>query len=339
MDKVLKKLLITLLFAFSVAFPLAYRPPEVSAYTYQADETWDAYNFYSTYWGMRIVAEMTPNAEYMWFTIPNSNYNLDEAGGIDSAIVFTFQQPSTTMEFTLSELSGYRYGDTYYLTLSNILTEDVSDAYQVAIWVMQSWTSAPSQFVEYWNLNAGVYFNYPSATLVKYYNNFTVYETALFYTYPTPPADPTPAAGFEFVGWRLADGRLYTFDYMTPDLLTTTSVGDSPSLNLYALYRSELAEDLTPDAPVPDSAFEGLLTAFGLWNDAGTTFLYVLLLIIAVFLLVWWKAPLWLYLVAGLGITAMFTFLGYLPIGVMVVMFMLFAVIFLLSLKRGASYE
>ena len=332
----LKKLLITFLLAFSIAFPLAYRSPEVSAYTYQVAEDWEAYNFYSTYWGMRITGSIVPYAETATFTIPDSDYNLDDLGGIQSAFVCTFEESVNDETLPLTTLSAYRYGNTYYIPMQTV---GCYGAYSYAIFVMQDWTTAPDNFVTFWNLNANVFFDYPLATQVRYYNNFVLYEQSLFYTYPTPPADPTPAAGFEFVGWRLADGRLYTFDYMTPDLLTITNVGDAPSLNLYALYRSELAEDLTPDEPVPDSAFQSLLTAFGLWNDAGTTFLYVLLLIIAVFLLVWWKAPLWLYLVAGLGITAMFTFLGYLPIGVMVVMFMLFAVIFLLSLKRGAIYE
>lgn len=332
----LKKLLITLVLGLSIAFPIAYRPPEVSAYTYQVVEDWESYNFYSTYWGMRITGSMVPFAERMIFTIPDTDYNLPDLGGIDSALVCTFEGSVYDETIPLTDLVSYRYGNTYYVPLATI---GCYGAYSFALFVMQDWTAAPAQYVDFWNLNANVFFDYPNATVVKYYDQFVLYDAGLFYTYPEPPTDPTPPVGYIFTGWRLPDGTVYTFNYIRPDMLTITYQGDAPSLNLYATYRPATSEELTPTDPVPDSQFQSLLTAFGLWNDAGTTFLYVLILMIAVFLLVWWKAPLWLYLVAGLGVTTLFTIFGYLPIIVLIVMFMMFATIFMLSMKRGGSYE
>jgi hypothetical protein len=327
----MKKVLLVMLLGLMAVFT---PKPTADALVYRTvTETWQAYNFYSTYWGMRITMPLMPNTVEVTFRIPDSANNLDTAGGIDSSIVFSINGTSDTT-IVLNTLPISLPNNTYTI---NLEAESIDpDVNQLTIWVMQSWTSMPSQYYEYWNSIAYLTIIQESYT-IAFWDRLQLYDTTTVDEdgFPSRPIDPTPPSGSTFIGWRKADGTLYAFDQISPEDLNTNA-----TLNLYATYSgfydsgNEVITEPEGNAPAGLIAVFG---AFGLDNDAGYIFLYILVMMIMMVTFMFWKLPTFVSIVVALAVTVLFLVMGLLPVYAAIVMMLIYAMGIMLVLRGGEA--
>jgi len=346
----MKKLLIGFVLAVLLAFPFELET-RVHADTYDEPVvTWDAYNFYADVWGLVSDPITIPAGSVnMYICIPYSSYNSYIEGNIWSN--FGFYDTSEVLSDVDYELA-YTYSgllsstDTCrYLNLFQFLLDyDEGDEYvnllgydELVITVMMDFSSVPGGFLEFFDAGTYLQFTIPSEWYtVNVYDRLTLYKSyqipSSYLAAPPRPDDPTPPTDFNFVGWRRANQEWYYFDTIDPSYFT------DGVMNLYAVYQPINSFD-PPDDPEADGLFEDLLTAFGLFNTPGFLFLYFLIIFIITIPLLFLKLPVFVMMVLDILVTALFLFLGFLPIFVTILMFMIFAAGIMFSLRKGDVYE
>jgi hypothetical protein len=346
----MKKLLICAITCvlFTLGF---YRPALVKADTFQVETlTWTAANYVDDVWGLISNTIVIPTgAVTMYLCIPFTTYNSYIEEDIWSAFYFedsTSDLPDVSYElaYTYSGLRDSNNSCRYLNLFQFLLDYDEGDQYvsllgydRVTINVMMSFTSVPSGFEDSYDAGSYLQFTIPSEWYtINVYDKLVLYRTyeipSSYLTPPPRPTEPTPTSGFEFVGWRRATQEWYYFDTIDPSYFTDNV------MNLYSVYQPVLAYT-PPTETDPDTLFEDLLTAFGLFNTPGLIFIYFVIIFIITLPLLFWRLPVFIFMIVDILVTAIFMFLGFLPIFVIIVMFMIFAAGIFFSLKRGASYE
>jgi hypothetical protein len=308
-------------------------------------ESWNVYNFYSTYYGMRIDLTNTSDIVQIQFVVPQTDYNLYETGGVYSAIVFS-GGPYDTGTVELEDLTQCnQIACTYTLNLENILTKDYRGSTTIQIRVMQDWSTVPSQYYEYFNANAPVYINH-NAYRVIFISGLQIYSTQFFTNKIIEPVDPPPFDGeYDFVGWRDSKGNIWNFNDGGGTLILNNLQLSSNTGYLYAYFDTSSPIDgsgvgsiETPTVNAPDS-ITTILTAFGLASSKGYIFLYVVLILALTIGLLSLKVGMFATMIANLSLTALFMFLGYLPVFASIILIMVFVMAFMLSLRGGMANE
>lgn len=170
------------------------------------------------------------------------------------------------------------------------------------------------------NRNMVVDFN-KDINVVYFMSQSTLLSTSVLLTYggvPTAPADPTPPTGFEFTGWFLENGDIYNFTHLGSDDFTDNVI------HIYAYFRvAGTSSDYgtTDDTPDTGTNIYNVLSAFGFATDVGFIFIYLGLIVLVSVGLVVVRISGFIVLVVDIMITALFMYLGFLPLYVIALVF------------------
>lgn len=237
--------------------------------------------------------------------------------GVYSSYISLFNSSDVMIEILY--LYDYMYMDSDYIIIGLPFdTYDINDAQHLKIKLIVDFNNMDD--LDDYNRNFKIDFN-KNINLVYFMSQTTLLSTSVLMDYggiPTAPADPTPPTGFEFTGWFLADGDIYNFTHISSDMFIDNS------LSLYAYYRvSGAASDYGVTDAIPDTGTNifNVLSAFGFDTDVGFIFIYLGLILIASITLVYFHISGFVVLVIDLMITALFMYLGFLPLYVIALVF------------------
>lgn len=258
------------------------------------------YNTYSIVLDVRslydyyLVFEGTYNS-YIWFYDKNG-------GGLD--IIY---------------LKDYAFLDSDYIVIDIPYdTYDLNEATYFKLLLIVD--DNDSDYLNFVNRNFKLDFN-KDINVVYFMSQSTLLQTSVLLSYggiPTEPTAPTPPTGFEFTGWFLENGDIYNFTHITSDMFTDNS------LHIYAYFRvSGTASDYGTVDDTPDTGTNifNVLSAFGFATDVGFIFIYLGLIVLVSVGLVVVKISGFIVLVVDIMITALFMYLGFLPLYVIALVF------------------
>jgi len=340
----IKRLMLMLM--MSIIGILAFIKPVLAV---PSDAEWVPFNFYSNVWGMRLIVTYTQGMSRLSFTVPYSDYNLYDNGGIDSEIFFSGGTNTGSVLFSDINTTN-QIAKTYDLYLDDVDGTNFLETTQVIIYIMQDFTSVPSQYYEYYNTNRFVEIN-ANAIEIIVVAGLTIHQRIYFYeghTIPTPSTAPT-LTNLQFQYWALRDGTQYDFTYIPSGIETGylgpigsgASGGILGSLRSFYVYGVYTRTDLGSDVGTPtDNTPTGiglLLNAFGLDNDSGKIFLYFLLIAIATIILLLYKMNTFVIMITDFLITILFMWLGWLPVFASIILSMIYILIFMVSTKSEVA--
>ena len=309
-------------------------------YAIMSEAEWVPYNFYSNVWGMQTTITFPSGITRLSFTIPYSDYNLYDTGGVDSEIFFS--GGTNTGSVLIYDLNTSEIARTYDIFLDDVDGLDFTGSTQIIIYVMQSFTSVPSQYYEYYNTNRYIEIN-KNAIEIIVIAGLTIHETLFAYLgrpIPTPSTAPT-LSNLQFEYWALSNGTQYDFTYIPESVRIGVQEGIASGVisdsyfYVYGVYsRTDLGA--TIDDPTNNTP-EGLgtvLAAFGLNNDAGKIFLYFLIMLFITIILVVSQLKTIVIMISDLLITIFFIYLGWIPIYASIIISLIFILIFMIATNR-----
>ena len=170
------------------------------------------------------------------------------------------------------------------------------------------------------NRNMVIDFN-KDINIVYFMSQSTLVDTSVLLSYggiPTEPTDPTPPTGFEFTGWFLPDGSIYDFTTLSSDMFVDNVI----TINAYFRVAGTASDyGTTDDTPDTGTNIYNVLSAFGFATDVGFIFMYLGLIVLVSVGLVVVKISGFIVLVVDIMITALFMYLGFLPLYVIALVF------------------
>jgi hypothetical protein len=334
------------LFLLAIALVMAVIVSIRPTYAVPSTAEWIPYNFYSNVWGMRIDITYPTGVTRLTFNVPYSDYNLYDTGGIDSKIIFAGGENDGSV--LLTDISTIIHG-TYDLFLSDVDGTNFDNSTSITIWIMQSFTSLPSQYYEYYNTNRNVQLNQDGIRMIVVAGILVHKIQYVYLDRPiTPPTDPADLPNLEFTGYyRLDNGKLYNFDEVPLSNLEQwlsqgpiSGVESSPYFYVFAVYaRTDTGVEVpTPTGNAP-TALIALLNGLGLNDDAGLILIYFILLALIIFVLLKVKAPTYTMIIATLLLTILFIYLGFIPLYASIIIMMILSLALILLNKGGLGYE
>ena len=355
-----------MLLMFLMILPL-FNLKEVKAITeteFDFVQEWEIYNYFTTVYGFRINQYEFPDLAggnfVMEFDIPQSDYNINTIGGIQSYLVLS-DDIGVVYSIPLIDLFADDMFGTIYLDFSEnriisnrfayVISEDLSTVNELSINVMMDFTSIPSQFYEYWMLNC-VSILTIEAFVVKFYTyidylgglTLSLHDIQfVFNNIPNIPSNPSPPSvydGYVFIGWRYWDIQeqemaVYYFDKIIDESIT----GEDGIIEFYAIFTDFVVvgdiTEITGNLPPKLSIF---LEGIGFNNIKGYMILYVLLHLLIMGYMVFKKKLLNMGIFFSILITVLFMYFGMLSMFVIIVM-ILFYIIMLLSNVNFIRHE
>ena len=232
--------------------------------------------------------------------------------------------------------------------LEDYLTEGTSGYYIIPLDEEDYTEMTHYQLYFYWNApnmnfinsvnRAGIIEWDADIQAVYFFNQLSLYDTEIIITgdIPSLPTEPTPATGFEFLGWFDKNGREYTFGTPFPDDLQ-----DDAIVRLFARYiPTDALTEWETDDPTPDTNhLYNFLVGVGLDSDMALTIFYILSLV-AVFILCFkLKVGAFVSLLVGLILTAGFIYFGLIPIIVSSIGLLALITMLIVSWQRGGVHS
>lgn len=332
------KKLIALFAIVGLTFASAFQQLKVDAAS--TNFTFTSVNFYSTYWGF----------QSGYVGLSGSRLFVMEIEGCDTAGCQTYQSPGYGYANIQFYDGAYNVVGTHYLN-ALISTTDGNGVYTLDADVL-GYVTTPSYFrvtIPYAYVGSNPYLSlvnnsyydlWPSdyVKTVKFMSGLSVVYTTQFVGYVDDyPSDPTPPSGYDFTGWYTNDGTLYDFQ-------SVVAIPDSWYINdvfyLYAKYAVSPSDEDLPTTPGGEeySPIMVLLAAYGLNNTGGQTFVYVVFLVLINGLVYWFFKPsVLISATLSLGLTAMFMYLGILPLAVSIIMLSIMILVLLMSFRGGLT--
>jgi hypothetical protein len=224
---------------------------------------------------------------------------------------------------TIEENDGY--GETETL--------DLGDCTAIKVKVYQSFVTIPSEegvtWINSWETLATAWV-YQLGRLVYYHSQMALYDSEFSVYGFNPPSDPTPPTDYTFNGWKTITGDYFDFDagITDPDWLEVDEDGYD-YLTLWASFVNLYDPSIElPQNPVDNSptGFLDILDAFGLDDDGGKMIVFYVIALVAVFGLLAIK-PIrensFVIIIVLIALTALFMFLGWLPVWSSVITFLI----------------
>jgi uncharacterized repeat protein (TIGR02543 family) len=342
-----KKLILMTVLMLGIVFTVSMK--QVNALDAPVDLDWVSNEYASTYWQMMIEEIPVPlDTTSFSFRVPNSiDIDWDQEFSQFASFI-RFRTPSGNHDFSLLPTTISSMYVSFAYTLALVEGVDVSDATMIDIYIVlkpetltEPITSGGITFTTYagfWNYYTSMWFDYPLFT-VRFYNAMILYDTYTFISVPDKPTDPTPLPNYVFTGWRTINGDIFDFTFVTENMFS--NIGTNAVLNLYAQF--QLNQDIEFDTGDPDinapQALTTILTAFGMNNYSGFIVLYVLCLSALTIGLLLLKLSGFIIVLVDIIVTALFMFLGWLPIFVSIIIMMVFTLGVLLTLKSRSVGE
>jgi hypothetical protein len=301
---------------------------------YDFTDQWETYNYYSTYYGMRLNQNLLEGTIRIQIHIPQSSYNLTTSGGIASEIRFNDAGGNSIKTIAIADLVDNITSDNDIdIWLDNFGGTDVTDAVQVRINVMQNFTAVPHTNYAYWRQNAIVTMLSGSQE-IRFYAGGAPYETQyIFEELPTRPTNPNPPTNHVFVGWRTITGEYYGF----MDELKFEWIGENGYLLLAAVFVPETGYVVpSTNSPfnTPDIVTD-FMTGLNLHTSVGYMIVYSVLMTALMILLLVVHAPAFVTVLAEAIITGLFIYMDVMPTFATILIFIALALVTIVSTRGG----
>ena len=165
---------------------------------------------------------------------------------------------------------------------------------------------------------------------LTYIVNDAPYYEVMFTTIPDAPVDPI-ADNLLFNGWRDIDGNIYDF---TTTLLSDV---DQPvgATTLMATWVLNIPSDVVVPTDSTPSALTTFLTTLGFNNTIGKLIIYFALMLVVTFFLITIEFNGFIIILINVLLYAVFIFLGWLPIYMIIILGLIFATGLVKSFKGG----
>lgn len=171
-----------------------------------------------------------------------------------------------------------------------------------------------------------IFYNLLSVYYISYLNESLVPPT-------TDPAVPSYLTGYEFSGWKTADGRAFDFESLTYDesmLITDPTYGTY--LPLYSAFRDPFGDEYTTPTITPNdpAGLTGIFGALGFGDTEGYMLLFFLAtIVIDILLLVLLKISPSIIIIIDLIWSVLWLILGILPLIAFIFLVLIFVGVFI----------
>jgi hypothetical protein len=342
----MKKILIVSMMIIIAAFVI--KAPQVHAESTNYGTSWVATEIDEDVWAMELTVPVdlvTYDRVAIYISWPQALYSEFAAGGYDSQMIL-YDDAFAVEIWTLNAAffaSGYDMADGSPIGSMVLILDSTIDARLVKgnttttisgatestsfyIRIMQSFANLPSLYDNTWRDNADFLVE-TKEFYIQYYSQLQLYTTRNAYGTLYAPDDPPAPPGFVFHAWKTSDGNIFVHeDASTVDESLFLEDGDGNIfINLYASFVSAYDPELEYDPTVTDNSPTGLLDildAFGFDNDAGKTILFVFtatILTLLMLLVPAFRNNPFVLDVANIALTALFMFMGWLPVWVSII--------------------
>jgi len=329
MIKKLLSLLLVLTISFSINFKTtnAIEGIEQPFNTYSLGST--GHVIYST-----VFFEIPANPTYFEIYIPATNFDeFSSSDGTESKLILYSETKASSTYVTFEDLDGWRedYGS-YILDEATLQLFNIDDYYFFQIELVHTHSSIASlDFLEWFSERFDYSFNTEietaGANTVQYYIGTELYYTARYSDIPDQPIDP-PYDNLYLVGWRDNTNALYNFD----ETLT-------PEPNGYAVLTAHLGiiwdDELPTTVDGTPSLIVDVLTSAGLYNVVGKIIIYFVLMLVATFVMIYFKLNTFIVMILNLLIFGVFIFFGWLPVYIIIPLGLMFLVGLFATIKGG----
>jgi hypothetical protein len=255
-----------------------------------------------------------------------------EAGGVDSVAAFYTDTTCSVTDLVgsleLYDISPGAFVNTYYeVDLGLEFPDEVITAMRLTIMTTYSSPMGSTFLI---NLGSASQYTMDEAPYtVKYIFGFNIWEQRRFLTrVPSPERGDPSISNNDFLGWVTRDGDAYRYTIPSDDMFI------DGVLYLYASF-APIYEDMefpTASDPGVYDPLDTILINTGFYNTPGFMILFVLAVLAASVGLALISAPAIVIVLADIMITAVFLFLGYLPLFTALVMIGFYILVFM---QRG----
>lgn len=268
-----------------------------------------------------------PPNDYMVYKLPSFT---------NEAVVKIYDKTPTLLETVkLSDIgdlsAGYFIID--FLTL-HIDTTDLVNRIDLEIIIPNTFTIIPKQYLSFLQDNVSISFNADYFKLIMI-DNYNDTETVIYVREgDTVDYGWLPDIGFlTFVGWVFEDGEP-VYSRIKKSYIVNNEV------RIYSSYRLIVTPDIPVEEVDPDlNTITILLNDIGFNSIAGKFMFYVIVLSLFIIPMIVYRLPLLVISMAGLSVTAFFNIFITLPVIAVYLMYGLWTMILLVSIKGGSQYE
>ncbi len=267
-----------------------------------------------------------PPSEYL--------YTQGEAPSVDPTITFIYSSGSTSIN--LRDVGSFGTG----LFFINFLDYDIptDELKNFIIEIPTSFTVIPPNFIVYMAENSYMLFD-EYVYEIRYYDIngdwVQTYDTDYLLD---PPAGvyPLPDVGIlKFKYYVYPDGKEVD---LSRQIDPTYIINNR--LNLYGFYRAEIGTATEVPDPIPDvNTFTNVLDAFGWNNNVGYIAILIIITALITVPLILLGVPLLVISIVNIAITSFFTYMGLLPMIAIIILYLLWFSMIVVSFRRSDVYE
>ena len=310
-------------------------------YPYITWETVLAQNHYpTTQWYLRgTFTNIWKDVRTVSIYIPPADaFLIDAIGSYDDAyVIFSDKSYMGLGTIDLEDVGSLSNGY-YYIDLEEYSIDLTIDKI-IQIYIPLSYTVVPPQFVSYITENATMTFD-ERVYLIKYYDidgfyNYGQYATS-YNVIPMVEAYPLPDVGYmKFQYYVYPDGTIVDF---TKEIDSSYIINGI--LNLYPYYKLVLGTETEIEESTPDvNTFTNILGAFGWNNSVGYIAILIIITALITIPLIILGVPLLVISIINVAITSFFTYMGLLPMIAVIILYLLWTAMIIVSFRRSDIYE
>lgn len=267
---------------------------------------------------------------------PADAFYLEETSPAISAEI-TFIYSGGTQTFDLEDFGSLAQGY-FYVDFEEYLIP-IDSAKTILVEIPLYYTTVPPNFITYITENATMTFD-ERVYLIKYYDidgfyNYGQYATS-YNVEPMVGAYPLPDVGYmKFQYYVYPDGTIVDF---TKEINSSYIINGI--LNLYPYYKLVLGTETEIVEPTPDvNTFTNILGAFGWNNSVGYIAILIIITALITIPLIILGVPLLVISIVNIAITSFFTYMGLLPMIAVIILYLLWASMIIVSFRRSDIYE
>jgi len=299
--------------------------------------TWDAVQGSNSDWALYTDFIILPTqTQELEIEVPNTIY-LEESNNDYTSSMELFYKDSTILILEITDynpnLHGYASFDLDQISVLNNL--DVRDLMSIRFIFAQAFSSVPDEYIDDWTSNFTIDV-IRLARFVLFYSRLLLYTQVSYYDTFSLPDDPPAPLGYTFSGWMTITGDRFDINAISDD-----AYDENGYLYLYAVFlnlRGDTYEP-TPINPNNPTQLYTLLTALGLYNDAGFMIIFLVLSLVIIFGLLALKINGIVIVICHAMLTSLFIFLGWLPLFAIILIIMIYLIALLITSRGGISNE
>lgn len=305
--------------------------------TQAATTTFSYTNLYSNFYALTSACIDVENEASVLIKIPVNDYTVYENGNVDSYVSFYDDNACSggnlidNITFFSQAKSDYIYNGYYDFEFNTLFPDDNIRSIKILLMTNLSTPVAPSGLTSYMSQNTEIEFG--DLNTVIYKDGLTTFYTTQYISI-VDLIDGPEREDHTFLYWKDING-----DPFINGLPNESQIQDG-ILYLYSSFAKNVDLDIAAGIPPEvDGPIDVILFNTGFFNTPGFILLY-LILIVSLNVGLWYLGigNNYASLIGNISITAIFMFLGYLPIYVSAIMIMLYMYM-VFGMNGSVTYE